>query len=376
MQFIDLQAQYRRIQDNVNKRIRNVLDHGRYIMGPEIRELEDKLAEFAGCRYCLTCSSGTDALLLALMAYDIGPGDAIFTSPFTFIATAEVIALLGATPVFVDIDEQTLNIDTGKLAAAISDVTHGTMPTATMQQSLTPRGIIGVDIFGLTADYDEINRIARQNSLFVVEDAAQSFGATCKGVRACNLTDIAATSFFPAKPLGCYGDGGAVFTDDHALYETVESLRIHGKGSDKYDNARIGINGRCDTLQAAVLLEKLAIFPDEIQLRQAVAQRYDEGLQHAFDLQHIPRDCQSVRAQYAIIADDRSRHLARLKDAGIPTAIYYPKPLHVQTAFASLGYQRGDLPVCEKIADHIFSTPMHPYLDEEQQSAIVKILAG
>ena len=364
--FIDLAAQQARIREAVERRIREVLDHGKYIMGPEIAELETRLADYAGVRHCISCASGTDALLLPLLAYGVGPGDAIFTTPFTFIATAEVIALLGATPVFVDIEADTYNIDAAALAKAVERLpkTH---------PQLTPRGIIPVDLFGQPADYDAINTIARQHKLFVLEDAAQAFGATYKGQRACSLGDVAATSFFPAKPLGCYGDGGAAFTNDDELAAVMRSLRIHGQGSDKYD---IGINGRMDTLQAAVLLEKLAIFDEEIELRNRVAARYNTGLAGRVVVPAVRSDRSSVWAQYSVLSDDREGDMARLRQQGVPTAVYYPKPLHLQDAFAHLGHQLGDFPVTESVMDRIFSLPMHPYLDEETQSYIVQALLG
>jgi len=279
LDFIDLKTQQRRIKEQLDANIQKVLAHGSYIMGPEVKELEQKLASYVGIKHTIGCASGTDALLMALMAYGVGPGDAIFTTPFTFIATAEVISLLGATPVFVDIDPVTFNIDPAKLALAIQAVKANNpslhpLPLTPNALPLTPRGVIPVDLFGLPADYDAINAIASDHGLFVIEDAAQSFGAVYKGKRAGALADVACTSFFPAKPLGCYGDGGMCFTDNDELAAALDSIRVHGKGSHKYDNARIGINGRLDTLQAAILLAKFDIFPEEVQLRQNVANRY------------------------------------------------------------------------------------------------------
>ena len=272
MDFIDLKTQQKAILPAITERIQRVLAHGQYIMGPEVKELEDRLAAYVGVKHAVSCSSGTDALLMPLMAYGVGPGDAIFTTPFTFIATAEVIQLLGATPVFVDIDPKTFNIDPVALQQAIAGL--GQNPKTA---SLQPKGIIPVDLFGQPADYDAINALARQHNLFVLEDAAQSFGATYKGKKACSLADVAATSFFPAKPLGGYGDGGAVFTDDDGLAEVLRSIRNHGQGSDRYDNIRIGLNGRLDTLQAAILLVKMDIFDQEVEARQIVAARYSQG---------------------------------------------------------------------------------------------------
>ena len=457
MHFIDLKTQQQRIKEKIDSRVQAVLAHGQYIMGPEVRELEGRLAGFVGTKYAVGCASGTDALLLALMAYGIGPGDAVFTTPFTFFATAEMISLLGATPIFVDIDPKTFNLDPAKLELAIQaliskdpaiyplprllspnseprtpnelsatpsalsslPVTPNAEPRtpnslgqevprplplpsseALLKRSapsamspstpnaerrtpnafsLTPRGIIAVDLFGLPADYDSINSIAKQFNLFVIEDAAQSFGAEYNGRKACALSGVACTSFFPAKPLGAYGDGGMCFTDDEHITEVLHSLRVHGQGRDKYENVRIGINGRLDTLQAAILLAKFEIFPEEIELRQQVAQRYTELLSLCSMLHApcIPEGYKSVWAQYSILAKDethRSLLLDRLQKASIPTAIYYPKPLHLQGAYAFLGYRAGDFPVSEEMANRIFSLPMHPYLGLEDQERIVKTL--
>jgi len=396
MNFIDLAAQQLRIKDIIDNRIAKVLSHGQYIMGPEIRELEEKLATYVGVKHAVGCASGTYALLMALMAYGVGPGDAIFTTPFTFVATAEVISLLGATPVFVDIDPVTFNIDPVKLEQTILAVKNGNkglhpLPAATSQRpsvniplplsprpsALTLRGIIAVDLFGLPADYDVINAIARKHDLFVIEDAAQSFGAEYRGRKSCSLADIACTSFFPAKPLGGYGDGGMLFTDNDELVNVLRSIRVHGQGSDKYENVRIGINGRLDTLQAAILLAKFAIFPEEVELRQTAAGRYRTLLSASIIPPKAPPGFKSVWAQYSILAKDegaRARLQASLKTAGIPTAIYYPLPLHLQGAFASLGYKSGDFPVTEEMARRIFSVPMHPYLNGGEQELICQLL--
>ncbi len=384
MQFIDLAAQQERIRERIEANIAAVLDHGKYIMGPEIQSLEEKLAQYVGVKRAISCASGTDALLLALMAYEIGPGDAIFLTPFTFIATGEVISLLGATPVFVDIDPQTFNMDPSKLEPAIQAILDNEASDPAISRSdiaLVPKGIIAVDLFGLPADYDNLNAIAGQHGLFVLEDAAQSFGAEYKGKRACNLTAIGCTSFFPAKPLGCYGDGGMCFTDNENLYETVQSLRVHGKGTHKYDNVRIGMNGRMDTLQAAVLLAKFDIFPEEIELRQQVARQYTRLLNQQAVVQApvVPEEMKSAWAQYSVLAKDetqRTQLQSTLKEAGIPTAIYYPKPLHLQTAFKSLGYKEGDFPISEDFSSRIFSLPMHPYLSNSDQEIIAKILSS
>ncbi|WP_408999086.1 DegT/DnrJ/EryC1/StrS family aminotransferase [Syntrophus buswellii] len=384
MDFIDLAAQQQRIRNLLEENVLKVMDHGQYIMGPEVKALEDNLAGFTGVKHAISCSSGTDALLMALMAYGVGPGDAIFTSPFTFIATAEVVALLGATPVFVDIDPRTYNIDPEKLEAAISAVKQNNpqlypLPANKHAQPLTPRGIIPVDLFGLPADYDRIKAIAKEHDLFVVEDAAQAFGAEYHGKKAGSLADIACTSFFPAKPLGGYGDGGMCFTDGDALADFMISVRIHGKGSDKYDNIRVGINGRLDTFQAAVLLAKFSLFPEEVTLRQQVAERYSSLLagNGSIVVPYIPQGFLSVWAQYSLLARNGSQRSAiqgALQKEGIPTAIYYPKPLHVQTAFAALDYRPGDFPVSADCAERIFSLPMHPYLKEGDQKKIADVI--
>lgn len=391
MQFIDLNAQQKRIKDLIDRRIQNVLSHGQYINGPEVEELESSLSSYTGTKHAVGCGSGTDALLMALMAYGIGPGDAILTTPFTFVATAEVISLLGATPVFVDVDPRTFNMDPAKLEQTIqalesSDKSIAPLPRSVVAgRGLTPRGVIAVDLFGLPADYDRINAIAKSHGLFVIEDAAQSFGATYRGKRSCSLADMGCTSFFPAKPLGCYGDGGMCFTNDDGLAEVLRSIRVHGMGSDKYENVRIGINGRLDTFQAAILLAKHSIFPEEVELRQQAADRYNDALRQgmagsrALTLQHIPSEATSVWAQYSILAGSsrkRTEIQDSLKQAGIPTAIYYPKPLHLQKAFEPLGYREGDFPVTEELAQSIFSIPMHPYLNAEDQKRITDVICA
>jgi UDP-2-acetamido-2-deoxy-ribo-hexuluronate aminotransferase len=370
--FIDLKTQYQRIKLSVQKRINDILDRAGFIMGSELAELEEKLAHYTGTKYCLTCASGTDALLMPLMAQGIGPGDAVFTTTFTFIATAEVISLLGATPVFVDIDPHTYNIDPVKLRQEINKVKNGEDITPTFPKGLTPKAIIPVDLFGLCADYNAIHTVAQECGLFVLEDAAQSFGASIGKKKACSFGDMAATSFFPAKPLGCYGDGGAVFCNDTDQIEILRSLRIHGQGSDRYENVRVGINGRMDTIQAAVVLAKLEIFESEMEQRQTVAQRYSQSLPSMVTVPSIPATYRSAWAQYSIRHQRRDEIMFKLKKAGIPTAIYYPKPLHLQKAFAFLGYEEGNFPVAEDIATKIFSLPMHPYLEEGDQAEIAK----
>jgi UDP-2-acetamido-2-deoxy-ribo-hexuluronate aminotransferase len=387
MKFIDLAAQQRRIRKKIEENIFKVLDHGQYIMGPEVKELEEKLGEFVGVRHAISCASGTDALILALLAKGIGPGDAILTTPFTFIATAEVISLLGAVPVFVDIDPETFNIDPDKLEQAINalrsnDSSLHPLPSVLSPQSskLSPKGIIPVDLFGLPADFDPINRIADQHGLFVIEDAAQSFGAEYYEEKACSLCEIACTSFFPAKPFGCYGDGGMCFTNDDSIHEIMTSLRVHGQGPHKYENVRIGINGRFDTMQAAILLAKFEILPEEIALRQKIAQQYSELLADCSSIKtpSIPDGMRSAWAQYSLLAENeahRSDIQLRLKEADVPTAIYYPKPLHLQKAFVPLGYNEGDFPISEDYAKRIFSIPMHPYLALEDQKRISDLIS-
>jgi UDP-2-acetamido-2-deoxy-ribo-hexuluronate aminotransferase len=367
--FVDLKTQQQLIFPALMERLQKVLAHGQYIMGPEIKELESSLAAYVGVKHCVSCSSGTDALLMALMAYEVGPGDVIFTSPFTFIATAEVIQLLGATPVFVDIDPRLFNIDPKSLEEAIVALANNPRTA-----HLEPKGIISVDLFGQPADYDKINALARQHGLFVLEDAAQSFGATYKGKRSCSLADMGATSFFPAKPLGGYGDGGAIFTDNDKLAEILRSIRVHGQGSHKYENVRLGLNGRLDTLQAAILLTKLEIFDQEILARQKVAERYSQALEGKVIVPQVEPGCTSVWAQYSIMSDDRSALQQKLQDAGIPNAIYYPLPLHVQKAFAHLGYKQGNFAVSERTSQQILSLPMHPYLTEADQDIIIEVV--
>jgi len=367
MNFIDLTEQQEMIREEIYRNISKVLDHGKYINGPEVVELETKLAKYVDVSYAVGCSSGTDALLMALMAYNTGPGDIVFTTPFTFFATAEVIQLLGATVVFVDIEPDTYNIDALKLEEVVIKTIN--------ESSLTPRGIIPVDLFGQAADYDEINSVAKRHDLFVVEDGAQSFGATYKGRKCCSLSDIGITSFFPAKPLGCYGDGGMLFSNDKELYEKLISIRVHGQGKDKYHNIRTGLNGRLDAIQAAILLAKYEIFDDEMILRQEVAGRYYEGLCD-FVVAPLVRDYNiSSWAQYSILHPERDEIISKLTEKGIPTSIYYPIPLHLQDALNHLGYKRGDFPVTEEISKKIFSIPMYPYLKAEDQEKIIEVIS-
>ena len=368
--FIDLKAQQQRLGDRIPTAIEKVLDHGQYIMGPEVRELEQQLARFSGARHAVCCASGTDALLMALMARGVGPGDAVFVPAFTFVATAEAVALLGATPVFVDVDPYCFLLNMASLEAALE---------TTIRAGLTPRGIIPVDLFGQPCDYSEINEYAREHGLFVIADAAQSFGAEVEGNRVATLAEVTTTSFFPAKPLGCYGDGGALFTDDDGLADRLRSLRVHGKGAHKYDNVNIGVNGRLDTIQAAILLEKLSVFEEEVILRNKIAQRYGEQLQNLVDIPVVRSGCTSVWAQYTITTPQRDMLAQELKRLGIPSAVYYPLPLHRQTAYQTFPCA-PDLGISERLSTEVLSLPMHPYLEEEAQqricAAIRQVLQG
>ena len=367
MQFIDLKAHRLRIKHQIDQAISSVIEHGRFIMGPEVGLLESRLSSFIGARHSVACSSGTDALLMALMAFDVKPGDAVITTPFTFFATAEAIALLGATPVFADIDPDTYNITANSIVAAARKVRS--------EGKLRLRGVITVDLFGLPCDYETILPVAKEYEMFVIQDAAQAFGATYQGKRVPTQGDIGTTSFFPAKPLGCYGDGGAVFTEDAHLAEKLQSIRVHGKGSDKYDNIRVGLNARLDTFQAAILLEKLNIYEDEIESRQRVANAYAKGLAGTgLQLPAVPDSTRSVWAQYTVQSDDRISIQAKLKDKGIPTAVYYVKPLHLLKAFADLGHKNGDFPVAEAASERVFSLPFHPYLKEEEIKSVCRSL--
>lgn len=368
IQFVDLKKQWALHETNIRARMDTVLAHGKFIMGPEIAELESTLAGYVGAAHCVSCSSGTDALLMSLMAIGVGPGDAVFTSPFTFIATSEVISLLGATPVFVDVNPVTLNIDSAALERAIlalRDNSPKDYPLPRTEEALKPKAVIPVDIFGIPADYDSINAVAERHGLCVVEDAAQSFGAEFKGRKACSLAPFAATSFFPAKPLGCFGDGGAVFTDNADTAVVLKSIRVHGQGGNKYDNVRIGLNARLDTLQAAVLLAKMDFFPAEVESRQRVAAQYSEALDGVVETPVVPSDCLSAWAQYSVRHESRDDIIVKLREKGVPAMVYYPRPLHLLGAYAHLAYQEGDLPVCESVSKTIFSLPMHPYLTQE-----------
>jgi len=368
MEFIDLKAQQSKIREKIDKRIKSVLNHGKYIMGPEVFELEEKLSEYVGMKYCISCASGTDALLIPLMASDIGPGDSVITTPFTYIATAEVISLLGAEPIFVDIYESTYNINPDNIANAIIE---------SKRRGLNPKALIPVDLFGLPARYRKIKELANNYNLMIIEDAAQGFGGRIRGQKAGSFGDVAATSFFPAKPLGCYGDGGAIFTNDQELAMKMSSIRTHGSGTDKYENIRIGINGRLDTIQAAILLEKLSIFDCELKLRNDLADNYSKNISSNFIKPFTPKDYYSSWAQYSLIADSetsRNEIISNLANANIPSMVYYKIPLHLQTVFKSLEYKEGDFPIAEKTSKQIFSIPMHPYLNEKEQNIIIEVL--
>lgn len=360
MQFIDLKTQYALLKPEIDARIQGVLDAQAFIQGPDVRELETALGEFSGAKRVVTCANGTDALQLALMALDIGPGDAVFVPSFTYTATAEVILLLGARPVFVDSDPDTFNIDFDSAEAAI---------VRTRQEGvLRPAVLMTVDLFGLPVDYDRARDLATRHGLAFISDAAQGFGASFKGRRVgSGIADITTTSFFPAKPLGCYGDGGAVFTDDDRIADVIRSICLHGKGKEKYDVVRVGVNSRLDTLQAAILLPKLAAFGDELEKRHAVALRYTERLKgHVATPQAAEGDERFAWAQYTVKVADRDGVQARLKAAGVPSNVYYPRPMHLQSAYLEYGAGEGSLPVAEQLSQVVLSLPMHPYLSDEE----------
>jgi len=367
MEFIDLKTQYSRLKSSIDARIHGVLEHGQYVMGPEVVELEEQLAEYVGSKHCIGVASGTDALLMALMALDIGPGDEVITVPFTFFATAEMIALIGARPVFVDIDRSTYNMDASKLEAAITPRTKAIMP---------------VSLYGQCPDIDAINTIACRNELPVIEDAAQSFGATNKGRRSGSMTLIGATSFFPSKPLGCYGDGGALFTNDDRLATIMREIRVHGQDR-RYHHPRLGLTGRLDSIQAAVLLAKMEIFPDEVAARHRLGERYatliaekfGTGAQARVRAPVVEQFNTCVYAQYTVEVEQREIVETRMKSLGVPTAVHYPLALHMQPVFKHLGYSEGDFPLSESAARRVISLPMHPYLTDAQQIEVVDALA-
>ena len=366
MQFIDLAAQRARIADRLKTAIDRVVADGRYILGPEVGAFEKQLAGYVGVKHVVACANGTDALLLPLLASGIGPGDAVFVPSFTFAATAEVVALAKAEPVFVDIDPVTYNIDVASLEAAIDMVKR--------EGRLTPRAIIPVDLFGLAADYDAIAAIARRENLLVIEDAAQSIGGEANGKRCGAFGDVGSTSFYPAKPLGCYGDGGAMFTNDDTLADRLRSFAFHGKGETQYDNIHVGLNSRLDTIQAAILIEKLAILEDEMQARQVVAKRYADGLAGVVRTAHMTGKGRSAWAQYAIETPVRDGLKAELQAKGIPSVIYYVKPLHLQKAYENFPRAPGGLPVSEELPSRILCLPMHPYLSEADQDRIISAI--
>lgn len=367
MKFLDLQTQYHRIKPNVLTNIDAIFESGQFIMGKAVEELEDKLSHYVNRKYTLTCSSGTDALLISLMALDITIGDAVFVPSFTFFATAEVVSLLGATPIFIEIEEDTFNIDCNHLNDEIKRVIN--------ENILKPRAIIPVDLFGLIANFDEIMDIAQKYDLKVIEDAAQSFGASSKDKKSCSFGHISTTSFYPTKPLACYGDGGALFTDDKELFEKMTLIRIHGQGKNRYIHQRLGLTGRLDTIQAAILLEKLKILDEEIKLRNQIANIYSDKIQN-LKTPFIPENNISAYAQYSVLTaniEQRKSILEYLNHNNIPTAIYYPIPLHKQEIYKTK-YQNIDLPITEATADRIFSLPMHPYLKEEEINNIIEAI--
>ena len=352
-------------QEKFLEAFKTILDHGGYAQGPETRELDAKLAEYSGSKYCSTCGSGTDALTLALMARGVGEGDAVFVSSFTFVASAEAPVLLGATPIFVDSDPNTYNMDPKDLQRAIDEVKK--------EGKLTPKVVIPVDIFGSPCDYDEIIKIARNNNMKVLSDACQSYGSVYKGVRTGNVADMTATSFYPTKPLACYGDGGAVFTNSEEENDLVKSCRVHGMSStDHYDNVRLGMTGRLNSFQGAVVLLKLTVFDKELEDRKKIANRYDNELSSYYNKQKILDNCQSAYALYTINCEDRDELMAYLKSNGIPCGAYYPRPVHTQTAYAK--WNSRSLPVCEKLSKTVLSIPMHPYLDKESQDYVINCM--
>jgi dTDP-4-amino-4,6-dideoxygalactose transaminase len=364
IQFIDLQAQRKRMGEALDQAVLNAVHAGQWIMGPQVKELEAKLAEFAEVKHAIACANGTDALMIVLRAWNIGPGDAVFVPAFTFAASAEVVALVGASPIFVDVLEDTFNMDSASLEAAIAMVKK--------DGKLKPRIVMSVDLFGQPADYTKIEAIVSREGLKLLCDSAQGFGGRLDDRVAGGIGDAASTSFFPAKPLGCYGDGGAAFTNDDELAALLRSIRMHGQGGDKYENVRVGMNSRLDTIQAAILLEKIKLFPEEIELREKVAQRYNEALGASNNIRvpHVLAGAQSTWAQYTIQVTDRNVLAAALKVKGVPTAIYYPIPLSAQKGYSH--FPSAPIPVSEKLSKSVISLPMHPYLDEAMQDAIIQ----
>ena len=374
MEYIDLKAQYKRLKDKIDNNIQNAISNAEFISGPEVKQLEEKLAEYVGRKYCVTCANGTDALTIAMRVLNVKTNDAVFVPSFTFYSTSEVVSLEGATPIFVDVDERTFNIDAMKLEKAIKQVIN--------EGKLNPKAIIPVDLFGQVANFPEILEIAEKYNLKVVEDGAQGFGGSINGKMACSFGDISTTSFFPAKPLGCYGDGGAIFTDDEEVYELMLSLRVHGKGSFKYENVRVGYNSRLDTIQAAILLPKFEAFKEyELDNRNKFAKMYTEKLKDIIKTPVVPEGYVSSWAQYTLILDseeERNNLQDELKKAGIPTMVYYPIPLHKQIVYEGYNFNLDDLKVSEELSKKVLSIPMHPYMNEETVNKIcdeiIKIL--
>ncbi len=364
--FVDLKTQYARLKPQITEAIQGVLDDGRYILGPAVTKLEAELADYCGVKHAISCSSGTDAIIMPLIAYGIGPGDAVFVPSFTFTASAEAIILVGASPVFVDVEHDSFNLDLEDLKEKVA--------ATRAEGKLIPRGILAVDLFGLPADWNELNAFANRENLNLISDAAQSFGGVYEGKRVGALAPASSTSFFPAKPLGCYGDGGAVMTDDDELAELLKSIRVHGQGADRYEIARIGINGRLDSIQAAILSVKLSILDEELAARDHLASVYDEELKEAVVIPKRLPGRKSAWAQYTIKTDRRSDIQAALNEAGIPSAVYYPKPMHLQAPYLAYGGGEGSLPVSESICHEVMSLPMHPYLPDEDARRIAEVI--
>lgn len=372
MEYIDLKAQYKRLKDKIDNNIQNAISNAEFISGPEVKQLEEKLAEYVGRKYCVTCANGTDALTIAMRVLNVKTNDAVFVPSFTFYSTSEVVSLEGATPIFVDVDERTFNMDAMKLEKAIKQVIN--------EGKLNPKAIIPVDLFGQVANFPEILEIAAKYNLKVVEDGAQGFGGSINGKMACSFGDISTTSFFPAKPLGCYGDGGAIFTDDEELYKLMLSLRVHGKGSFKYENVRVGYNSRLDTIQAAILLPKFEAFKEyELDNRNKFAKMYTEKLSELVKTPYVPDGYISSWAQYTLILncnEERDYLQNKLKEINIPTMIYYPIPLHKQIVYKGYNFNIEDLEISEKLSNCVLSLPMHPYMNEEQINKISSDIKG
>ena len=372
MEYIDLKAQYKRLKDKIDNNIQNAISNAEFISGPEVKQLEEKLAEYVGRKYCVTCANGTDALTIAMRVLNVKTNDAVFVPSFTFYSTSEVVSLEGATPIFVDVDERTFNMDAMKLEKAIKQVIN--------EGKLNPKAIIPVDLFGQVANFPEILKIAAKYNLKVVEDGAQGFGGSINGKMACSFGDISTTSFFPAKPLGCYGDGGAIFTDDEELYKLMLSLRVHGKGSFKYENVRVGYNSRLDTIQAAILLPKFEAFKEyELDNRNKFAKMYTEKLSELVKTPYVPDGYISSWAQYTLILncnEERDYLQNKLKEINIPTMIYYPIPLHKQIVYKGYNFNIEDLEISEKLSNCVLSLPMHPYMNEEQINKISSDIKG